>query len=63
MLADDQLRMGLAKLQSIIKPTPYKSDNLCKDILVVGGGITGLTSALEGQKPDTKYTWLKLKKN
>lgn len=50
MLANDQLRMGLAKLQSIIKPSPYKPDSICTDILVVGGGITGLTAALEGAK-------------
>jgi len=50
MLANDQLRMGLAKLKSIIKPVPYIHENISKDILVIGGGITGITAALEGAK-------------
>lgn len=62
MLADDQLRMGLAKLQSIIKPTPYTSNSICKDILVMGGGITGLTSALEGAKAGYKIHLVEIKK-
>jgi quinone-modifying oxidoreductase subunit QmoB len=47
MLAEDQIRMGVTKLQKSTMPTPFEGENLVKDLLVVGGGITGLTAALE----------------
>ncbi|MBN1185630.1 MAG: FAD-dependent oxidoreductase [Bacteroidales bacterium] len=50
MLAEDLLRMGIAKAKYSINPEPYIGDNLSSDILVVGGGITGITSALEAAK-------------
>jgi quinone-modifying oxidoreductase subunit QmoB len=45
MLADDYLRMGIAKVNNIEKPEPFKKE-INDTILVVGGGITGMTSAL-----------------
>jgi quinone-modifying oxidoreductase subunit QmoB len=44
MLADDLLRMGLSKLTKMTLPvlTPEEID---KTVLVVGGGLTGLTAA------------------
>jgi len=48
--AEDQSRMILAKLESIGENTPYIPEQLSSDILVVGGGIAGLSSALEGAK-------------
>jgi len=50
MAAADYIRMGLAKLEMISAPQPYIPENLSKEILVVGGGITGITAALEGAK-------------
>jgi len=50
MLAEDMLRMSLAKLESINFTEPYIPDNMSSDILVVGGGITGITAAIEGAK-------------
>ncbi len=46
-MADDYVRMGCAELKKIKLPqgTPSKAQN--KRILVVGGGISGLTAALE----------------
>jgi quinone-modifying oxidoreductase subunit QmoB len=48
MCAEDQTRMALAKLEVIKAPAPYIPEQLSPEILVVGGGIAGLTSALEG---------------
>ena len=48
MCAEDQVRMAIAKLDSISDNTPYIPETVHSDILVVGGGITGMTSALEG---------------
>jgi len=49
MMASDYLRMGIAKAQKVTPPEPYQ-DEISKSILVVGGGITGMTSALEAAK-------------
>ena len=46
MLAEDYLRMGAVKAQKSEAPVPM-SDPLQKKVLVVGGGITGVTAALE----------------
>jgi quinone-modifying oxidoreductase, subunit QmoB len=46
MAAEDYLRMGIAKVQRIEKLEP-PSDRISNKLLVVGGGLTGLTAALE----------------
>ncbi len=48
--AEDQSRMILAKLESIGNNIPYIPEELCTDILVVGGGLAGLSAALEGAR-------------
>jgi len=45
-LAEDYCRMGAARIKKADLPEPYQTE--CdKTILVVGGGVTGLTAALE----------------
>ncbi len=46
--AEDQVRMALAKLGSIKENTPYIPEKTSSEILVLGGGISGLNAALEG---------------
>jgi quinone-modifying oxidoreductase subunit QmoB len=46
MAAEDYLRMGIAKIQKM-EPLDRLSDAISKKLLVVGGGLTGLTAALE----------------
>jgi quinone-modifying oxidoreductase subunit QmoB len=46
MLGEDYLRMGIAKAQKVQPAEPF-SEEIDKHILVVGGGITGITAALE----------------
>ncbi|MBN1598882.1 MAG: hydrogenase iron-sulfur subunit [Bacteroidales bacterium] len=50
MLAEDYLRMGIAKIKNISAIKPYIADSISSDILVIGGGITGITAAIEGAK-------------
>jgi len=51
MMAEDYLRMGLAKVAAMELPEPYTpEEEISRDILVVGGGLAGLTSALEASK-------------
>jgi len=51
LMAEDYLRMGLAKVDKMELPEPFKpEEEISRDILVVGGGLTGMTSALEAAK-------------
>ena len=46
MAAEDYVRMGIAKVRKL-EPLQQLSDPISKKLLVVGGGLTGLTAALE----------------
>jgi quinone-modifying oxidoreductase, subunit QmoB len=48
MAAEDYLRMGFAGLNSTSTTKPFILDTISEEILVVGGGISGITAALEG---------------
>ncbi|SFG26736.1 putative adenylylsulfate reductase-associated electron transfer protein QmoB [Desulfotomaculum arcticum] len=50
MLAEDNLRMALVKQKNMNLPEPYQVENMSKTVLVVGGGFSGLTAALESAK-------------
>jgi len=51
MLAEDYLRMYIAKLQKMEIPEPFQPEEpIDKGILVVGGGIAGMTAALEAAR-------------
>lgn len=51
MMAEDYMRMGVTKASKMDLPEPYKpEEELSRDILVVGGGLTGLTASLEAVK-------------
>ncbi len=45
-LAEDYLRMGIVKAQKTEIPEPYIEET-SKTIMVVGGGVTGMTAAIE----------------
>ncbi|WP_018085434.1 hydrogenase iron-sulfur subunit [Desulfurispora thermophila] len=47
MMAEDYMRMTLAKTKNLELPEPFIGENLSKAILVVGGGLAGMTAALE----------------
>jgi len=50
-LAKDYIRMSIAKLRVYKLPESYKpEEELSKTILVIGGGVAGLTAALECAK-------------
>ena len=46
-MADDYVRMACAELKSMGIPSPSGEQTLNKNLLVVGGGVTGMTAALE----------------
>ena len=50
MLAEDYMKMGMAKVKKISLPEPYLLETLSRRILVIGGGITGISAALDAAK-------------
>ncbi len=50
MAAEDYLRMGIARTAASGLPEPYIPDGPESDIFILGGGITGIQSALEGAR-------------
>jgi len=46
MVAQDYLRMGVAKAQKMLPPEPNIQE-LTKSVMVVGGGVTGMRAALD----------------
>ncbi|MGQ9824141.1 MAG: FAD-dependent oxidoreductase [Desulfotomaculales bacterium] len=50
MLAEDALRMGIVRAQQASLPDPFRGENYSKKILVVGGGLAGLTAAKEASR-------------
>ncbi len=55
-LAADNIRMACTKAQKEELPEPYKLENITKDILVMGGGVAGLTAAREAAKAGYSVT-------
>lgn len=49
-MADDYIRMACAEAKYMTKPSPSGEQELNKTLLVVGGGVTGMTSAIEVAK-------------
>ncbi|MGA9478120.1 MAG: FAD-dependent oxidoreductase, partial [Desulfobacterales bacterium] len=56
MLADDYLKMSMARIKKVNLPEPYKVESLSRRILVIGGGITGLSAALDAANTGYEVT-------
>ncbi len=50
MMAEDYLRMGMARVEKVDLPEPYQLETLSRKILVIGGGITGISAAIDAAK-------------
>ncbi|NIO27707.1 MAG: FAD-dependent oxidoreductase [Candidatus Latescibacteria bacterium] len=55
MLAEDYFRIGIARARKAKRPEPHLEE-VNKTILVVGGGITGMTAALEAARAGYQVT-------
>lgn len=49
-MADDYIRMACAEIKYMTTPAPSGEQELNKTLLVVGGGVTGMTAAVEAAK-------------
>ncbi len=56
MMASDYLKMSLAKVEKINLPEPYKLETLTRKILVIGGGLTGISAAIDAAKAGYEVT-------
>ena len=45
MMAEDYVRMGIARIENILNPEPYLPEQINKDVLVLGAGVSGMTAA------------------
>ncbi len=50
MMAEDYIKMGMARVEKVDLPEPHVVENLSRKILVIGGGITGMTAAVDAAK-------------
>ncbi|MDM8522647.1 FAD-dependent oxidoreductase [Desulfococcaceae bacterium HSG8] len=56
MMAEDYLKMGMIRVEKVSLPEPYKLDNFTRNILVIGGGITGISAAIDAAKAGYEVT-------
>ncbi|MFY9941349.1 MAG: FAD-dependent oxidoreductase [Desulfobacterales bacterium] len=56
MLAEDYIKMGMARVEKVKLPEPYQVENLSRKILVIGGGIAGISAALDAAKAGYEVT-------
>jgi quinone-modifying oxidoreductase subunit QmoB len=50
MMGEDYIRMGMARVKKVDLPEPYKLEKFTNKILVIGGGVTGMSAALDAAK-------------
>ena len=50
MMAEDYIKMGMIRVEKITLAEPYEVENLSRKILVIGGGITGMSAAIDAAK-------------
>jgi quinone-modifying oxidoreductase subunit QmoB len=50
LMAEDYLKMGMARVKKIDLPEAYQLDTFSRKILVIGGGITGISAAIDAAK-------------
>ncbi len=55
-MAEDYVRMGIAEAERVLPPEPYLEETFDKKIMVLGGGVTGLSAALEVAKAGYEAT-------
>jgi len=55
-LGEDYVRMAVTRAQKTELPEPYKLETISKRILVMGGGLAGLTAAKEAAKAGYEVT-------
>lgn len=50
MKAEDYIRMGMIRVEKVNLPEIYETETFSRKILVIGGGITGMSAALDAAR-------------
>lgn len=50
MKAEDYIRMGMIRVEKVNLPEPFETETFSKKILVIGGGVTGMSAALDAAR-------------
>ena len=56
MKAQDYIKMGMIRLEKVNLPAPYQTESFSKKVLVIGGGVTGMSAALDAAKAGYEVT-------
>jgi len=56
MKAEDYIKMGMIRLEKVKLPEPYQTESFSKKILVLGGGVTGMSAAIDAAKAGYEVT-------
>ncbi len=56
MKAEDYIKMGMIRVEKVNLPEPYQAESFSKKILVLGGGVTGMASAIDAAKAGYEVT-------
>nr|WP_319495008.1 FAD-dependent oxidoreductase [uncultured Desulfobacter sp.] len=56
MKAQDYIKMGMIRLEKVGLPEPYQTQSFSKKVLVLGGGVTGMSAALDAAKAGYEVT-------
>ena len=56
MKAEDYIKMGMIRLEKVKLPEPYQTQSFSKKVLVIGGGVTGMSAALDAAKAGYEVT-------
>ncbi|MGD9822829.1 FAD-dependent oxidoreductase [Desulfobacter sp.] len=56
MKAQDYIKMGMIRLEKVKLPEPYQTQSFSKKVLVIGGGVTGMSAALDAAKAGYEAT-------
>nr|WP_320190786.1 FAD-dependent oxidoreductase [uncultured Desulfobacter sp.] len=56
MKAEDYIKMGMIRLEKVTLPEPYQTQSFSKKVLVLGGGVTGMSAALDAAKAGYEVT-------
>ncbi|WP_300457721.1 FAD-dependent oxidoreductase [Desulfobacula sp.] len=56
MKAEDYIKMGMIRVEKVKLPEPFQTESFSKKILVLGGGVTGMSAALDAAKAGYEVT-------
>jgi quinone-modifying oxidoreductase subunit QmoB len=56
MKAEDYIKMGMIRVEKVKLPEAFQTESFSKKILILGGGVTGMSAALDAAKAGYEVT-------